>query len=121
MSTGCFWYILHNLYREFLVHNKVYRVYRVILVCTIVYMVFLVHNDVYRVFLVCNDVYRVFLLICNIDLHVSAISNIVTFIMCVLQACFTVLLGPFVFFNVQKTKYLQMLTTVLRWLGKDNP
>ncbi|XP_020899381.1 transmembrane protein 104 [Exaiptasia diaphana] len=30
---------------------------------------------------------------------------------------FTVTLGPFAFFNVQKTKYLQMLTTVMRWLA----
>lgn len=26
-------------------------------------------------------------------------------------------LGPFVFFNVQKTKYLQLLTTLMRWLA----
>ncbi|XP_077979470.1 transmembrane protein 104-like isoform X2 [Glandiceps talaboti] len=31
--------------------------------------------------------------------------------------CFTVLVGPFVFFNVQKTKYLQIGTSVLRWLA----
>ena len=35
------------------------------------------------------------------------------------QAGFVVTLGPFVFFNVQKTKYLQMFTTALRWLGKS--
>lgn len=27
-------------------------------------------------------------------------------------------MGPFVFFNVQKTKYLQLLTSGMRWLGK---
>lgn len=26
-------------------------------------------------------------------------------------------LGPFVFFNVQKTKYLQLLTSIMRWLA----
>ncbi|GFS50801.1 transmembrane protein 104 [Trichonephila clavipes] len=31
---------------------------------------------------------------------------------------FMLLLGPFVFFNVQKTKYLQIFTTIMRWLGK---
>jgi hypothetical protein len=28
---------------------------------------------------------------------------------------FVLLAGPFVFFNVQKTKYLQMFTSVMRW------
>ncbi|KAJ8254493.1 hypothetical protein COCON_G00211050 [Conger conger] len=30
---------------------------------------------------------------------------------------FTLLLGPFTFFNAQKTKYLQILTSVMRWIG----
>lgn len=30
-------------------------------------------------------------------------------------AVFTLLLGPFTFFNVQKTKYLQISTSVMRW------
>ncbi|XP_048508818.1 transmembrane protein 104 homolog isoform X2 [Athalia rosae] len=30
---------------------------------------------------------------------------------------FVAVLGPFVFFNVQKTKYLQLLTSVMRWLA----
>ncbi|XP_064594755.1 transmembrane protein 104-like isoform X2 [Liolophura sinensis] len=30
---------------------------------------------------------------------------------------FGLLLGPFVFFNVQKTKYLQLTTTFIRWLA----
>ncbi|KAL0101048.1 hypothetical protein PUN28_018720 [Cardiocondyla obscurior] len=30
---------------------------------------------------------------------------------------FVSFLGPFVFFNVQKTKYLQLLTSILRWLA----
>lgn len=30
---------------------------------------------------------------------------------------FVLLLGPFTFFNVQKTKYIQMLTVILRWLA----
>ncbi|EDV28377.1 uncharacterized protein TRIADDRAFT_21298 [Trichoplax adhaerens] len=32
-------------------------------------------------------------------------------------AAFTICLGPFVFFNVQKTKYLQVTTSILRWLA----
>lgn len=27
------------------------------------------------------------------------------------------MLGPFVFFNIQKTKYLQLLTSAMRWLA----
>ncbi|KAH9520094.1 hypothetical protein Btru_059950 [Bulinus truncatus] len=30
-------------------------------------------------------------------------------------ACFIFLLGPFTFFNVQKTKYLQIMTSLARW------
>jgi len=30
---------------------------------------------------------------------------------------FVLSLGPFVFFNVQKTKYLQLLTSIMRWLA----
>lgn len=33
------------------------------------------------------------------------------------QTIFVLSLGPFVFFNVQKTKYLQLLTSVMRWLA----
>lgn len=36
-----------------------------------------------------------------------------------LQAVFTLMLGPFTFFNAQKTKYLQILTSLMRWLGKN--
>ncbi|XP_023213625.1 transmembrane protein 104-like isoform X2 [Centruroides sculpturatus] len=32
-------------------------------------------------------------------------------------AVFLCLLGPFAFFNVQKTKYLQVITSVMRWLA----
>ncbi|KAM6473340.1 transmembrane protein 104 [Liasis olivaceus] len=32
-------------------------------------------------------------------------------------AVFTLLLGPFTFFNVQKTKYLQIITSLMRWLA----
>ncbi|XP_063077475.1 transmembrane protein 104 [Engraulis encrasicolus] len=32
-------------------------------------------------------------------------------------AIFTVLLGPFTFFNAQKTKYLQIMTSLMRWLA----
>lgn len=34
------------------------------------------------------------------------------------QTVFVLLLGPFTFFNVQKTKYLQFLTSLARWLGR---
>ncbi|PNI32488.1 TMEM104 isoform 3 [Pan troglodytes] len=34
-------------------------------------------------------------------------------------AIFTLLLGPFTFFDVQKTKYLQILTSLMRWI--DGP
>ncbi|XP_019321855.1 transmembrane protein 104 isoform X2 [Panthera pardus] len=32
-------------------------------------------------------------------------------------AVFTLLLGPFTFFDVQKTKYLQILTSLMRWVA----
>ncbi|XP_036921944.1 transmembrane protein 104 isoform X1 [Sturnira hondurensis] len=32
-------------------------------------------------------------------------------------AVFTLFLGPFTFFDVQKTKYLQILTSVMRWIA----
>ncbi|KAG9343725.1 hypothetical protein JZ751_013103 [Albula glossodonta] len=35
----------------------------------------------------------------------------------VFLSIFTLLLGPFTFFNAQKTKYLQLLTSVMRWLA----
>lgn len=35
----------------------------------------------------------------------------------VFLAIFTVILGPFAFFNVQKTKYLQIFTTIMRWIA----
>lgn len=35
----------------------------------------------------------------------------------VFLAIFTVTLGPFAFFNVQKTKYLQIFTTLMRWVA----
>lgn len=37
----------------------------------------------------------------------------------VAQAVFTLLLGPFAFFDVQKTKYLQILTSLMRWIGES--
>ncbi|XP_048969877.1 transmembrane protein 104 isoform X1 [Canis lupus dingo] len=33
------------------------------------------------------------------------------------MAVFTLLLGPFTFFDVQKTKYLQILTSLMRWVA----
>lgn len=38
----------------------------------------------------------------------------------VAQAVFTLLLGPFTFFDVQKTKYLQILTSLMRWIGESD-
>ena len=35
----------------------------------------------------------------------------------VFLACFTAAVGPFVFFNVTKTKYLQIFTTIMRWFA----
>ncbi|MGH0118562.1 UNVERIFIED_CONTAM: hypothetical protein FKN15_015240 [Acipenser sinensis] len=32
------------------------------------------------------------------------------------QSVFTLLLGPFAFFNAQKTKYLQIITSLMRWI-----
>ena len=37
----------------------------------------------------------------------------------VAQAIFTLLLGPFTFFDIQKTKYLQILTSLMRWIGES--
>ncbi|CDQ80612.1 unnamed protein product [Oncorhynchus mykiss] len=36
----------------------------------------------------------------------------------VFLSIFTVMLGPFVFFDAQKTKYLQILTSLMRWIGR---
>ncbi|XP_035471517.1 transmembrane protein 104 isoform X1 [Scophthalmus maximus] len=35
----------------------------------------------------------------------------------VFLSAFTVMLGPFTFFNAQKTKYLQILTSFMRWIA----
>ncbi|KAM8823972.1 transmembrane protein 104 [Synchiropus picturatus] len=35
----------------------------------------------------------------------------------VFLSAFTLLLGPFTFFNAQKTKYLQILTSLMRWIA----
>ncbi|MFT7797699.1 transmembrane protein 104 isoform X1 [Arapaima gigas] len=35
----------------------------------------------------------------------------------VFLSIFTLLLGPFTFFNAQKTKYLQILTSLMRWIA----
>uniref|UniRef100_A0A3P8TQ57 Transmembrane protein 104 n=1 Tax=Amphiprion percula TaxID=161767 RepID=A0A3P8TQ57_AMPPE len=35
----------------------------------------------------------------------------------VFLSVFTLLLGPFAFFNAQKTKYLQILTSLMRWIA----
>ncbi|KAG1714336.1 Transmembrane protein 104 [Nymphon striatum] len=35
----------------------------------------------------------------------------------VFVAIFLVVLGPFVFFNLQKTKYMQIITSIMRWLA----
>lgn len=33
---------------------------------------------------------------------------------------FALFIGPFTFFNIEKTKYMQMFTALLRWLGKPS-
>ena len=38
----------------------------------------------------------------------------------VFLAGFTLVVGPFVFFNVTKTKYLQILTTIMRYLNTQS-
>ena len=38
----------------------------------------------------------------------------------VFLAGFTLVVGPFVFFNVTKTKYLQILTTIMRYLNSQS-
>ena len=38
----------------------------------------------------------------------------------VFLAGFTLVVGPFVFFNVTKTKYLQILTTIMRYLNNQS-
>lgn len=43
-----------------------------------------------------------------------------SFFVFVAQAVFTLLLGPFTFFDVQKTKYLQILTSLMRWIGESD-
>lgn len=42
---------------------------------------------------------------------------IIILIILYFQTTFVLLLGPFVFFNIQKTKYLQLLTSAMRWLA----
>uniref|UniRef100_UPI00398EA098 transmembrane protein 104 n=1 Tax=Pristiophorus japonicus TaxID=55135 RepID=UPI00398EA098 len=36
---------------------------------------------------------------------------------CLKTTAFSLLLGPFTFFNVQKTKYLQIITSLMRWIA----
>ncbi len=38
----------------------------------------------------------------------------------ILKLAFTLVMGPFAFFDLGKTKYLQFVTTFFRWLGKRN-
>lgn len=45
----------------------------------------------------------------------SALSRFDTYRLCLLM--FIAVLGPFAFFNVQKTKYLQLVTVLFRWLA----
>nr|CAD7594828.1 unnamed protein product [Timema genevievae] len=56
-------------------------------------------------FFVCFAVY----LYGDLTIYSAAVSKSLAVFLCTL--------GPFVFFNVQKTKYLQMLTTLMRWLA----
>ncbi|CAD5123462.1 DgyrCDS11808 [Dimorphilus gyrociliatus] len=51
--------------------------------------------------------------------NVKTVNRVNAYRICL--TIFTILLGPFVFFNVQKTKYLQILTTGLRWFSAILP
>nr|XP_035944500.1 transmembrane protein 104 isoform X4 [Halichoerus grypus]XP_035944501.1 transmembrane protein 104 isoform X4 [Halichoerus grypus] len=51
----------------------------------------------------CTSFYLRFLILLAVRLHQKAV--------------FTLLLGPFTFFDVQKTKYLQILTSLMRWVA----
>ena len=44
--------------------------------------------------------------------------SLYVYVFCLFQAVFFVSLGWFSFFNVQKTKYLQLITTASRWIGE---
>ena len=49
--------------------------------------------------------------------NVTSIDRMLAYRICVI--IFACLLGPFIFFNIQKTTWLQIITTLLRWLGES--
>lgn len=55
--------------------------------------------------------------LCLFAYFLSSTIRIIWFLF--LQSVFTLLLGPFTFFNAQKTKYLQILTSLMRWIGEN--
>lgn len=48
----------------------------------------------------------------------SSVCAFHCFLLSALQAAFIVLIGPFAFFNIQRTKILQLITSVLRNLSQ---
>lgn len=77
--------------------------------------------DAYRIFLVNNYHTIVFKNNKNFYSFFEMISsgncNFKSFPCSNFQTLFVFTLGPFVFFNIQKTKYLQLLTSLMRWLA----
>lgn len=67
-------------------------------------------QDAYRIFLVRTDM-RILAHVLAITIPLNDNDE------CYFQTVFVFLLGPFVFFNIQKTKYLQLLTSAMRWLA----
>ena len=61
------------------------------------------------------NAYRIFLVRKKKTKEKEKFRNNIIFIF--YQTLFVVSLGPFVFFNIQKTKYLQLLTSGMRWLA----
>ncbi|KAK1799287.1 hypothetical protein P4O66_007534 [Electrophorus voltai] len=76
-----------------------------------------------------KDAYRVFLSLCLLLTHKEQAHNVKAMragaivspcpdkALVKKEAIFTLLLGPFTFFNAQKTKYLQILTSLMRWIA----
>ncbi|XP_039595321.1 transmembrane protein 104-like [Polypterus senegalus] len=57
------------------------------------------------------------LLACHCPRPLSSSRRLTGLSALVFQTVFTLLLGPFTFFNVQKTKYLQIGTSLMRWIA----
>ena len=60
--------------------------------------------------------YHLYHLKYELKLSTESLVKVLIFV----QAAFTVCLGPFAYFDVQKTKYLQIATSLLRWFGRSS-